>query len=130
MNGKEIFSLIALVFSILLAVCCSGCATKPAVVIDTGDIERLRYEYQQLRSQYDKLQSDYQRLTNESKFYADYYFNTTETIAKGIGEIGKLGIDSLSEIAKLRSYITIFRTIIDSIITGQQREGREDSQAD
>jgi prefoldin subunit 5 len=115
---------------ITIAIMVSGCKTGSPVVVDTGDIERLRSEYQQLRSEYERLQSDYKQLTDESKFYADYYRRATEAIGNGLAELGKLGNDSAGEIAKLRSYITVLRNIIQGIIEGQYGERQENPQAD
>jgi len=128
-NEKNIVAII-LSFVILLAVFCSGCTTRSPVIVDTGDIDKLRYEYKQLREEYNRLQSDYRQLTDDSKFYADYYRHTTETIGRGLEEIGELGNSSAGEISKLRSYIAVIRNIIKGIIAGQQREGQQDSQVD
>ena len=120
---------------VLLIVCavlslCTGCASKPAVVVDTGDIDRLRYELESLRGEYEHLQSDYRRLAVESQFYADYYRRTTAVIESGLGELSALGTDSAGEIQKLRSYVAILRNIINGIIAGEQGEGRQDTQTD
>lgn len=107
----------------------TGCTT-PAAIIDTGDIERIRYEYQQLRTEYDKLQSDYQRLANDSQFYADYYQHATEAITTGIAELAELGNDNATEIAKLRGYVIILRNIINDIIAREQRSESGQTQID
>jgi len=108
----------------------SGCGSQQPVVVDTGDIERLRYEYQQLRDEYSQLQQDYQRLAERSRFYAGYYQNATERIAAGADELAEIGRSNADEIATLRSNIAILRKIINGIAEGQQREGRQDTQAD
>jgi len=117
---------IVIVFFVLIAFGCSGCKTQQPVIVDTGNIERLRAEYQQLRDEYDKLQSDYQRTIADNKYYADYYQSATETIAAGTRELAALGASSAEEITKLRSYVAIFRIIINGIIEGQQGEGYKD----
>ena len=126
MSRKIIFNVLVLFIVFFILGLCSGCQTQSPVIIDSGDIERLRAEYNELRAEYDKLQSDYSRLVTESQFYAEYYKHTTEAIADGIRELSELGSDSLTEIAKLRSYITILRNIIDSINSGQSAEGQPD----
>jgi len=115
-HGFSIF-----LFIIVIGIACSGCKTQQPVVVDTGTIERIRSEYQQLRSEYERLQSDYNKLTEDSKFYADYYQSATATIATGIDELSKLGTDNAAEIAKLRSYVTILRGIVNGIIEGEKR---------
>jgi len=133
MNEKKIYItvfVVAVIIGFILAALFSGCKTGSPVVVDTGDIERLRSEYQQLRSEYERLQSDYKQLTDESKFYADYYRHATEAIGSGLAELDKLGNDSAGEIAKLRSYISVLRNIIQGIIEGQHGERQENPQAD
>jgi len=111
---------------ILSAFVCTGCTSQSATVIDTGDIERIRFDYQQLKTEYDKLQSDYQKLANDSQFYAEYYQHATEAITAGIIELTELGNNNATEIAKLRSYVTILRNIINDIITREyELERRE-----
>jgi len=104
------------------------CATRP-VVVDTGDIERLRLEYEQLRSEYSRLQQDHQRLIADQQFYAGYYRNATAAIESGIRELGKLGADSAGEIARIRANLAILRSIVNSIIAGERGEGRQDTEA-
>jgi cell division protein FtsL len=131
MPWKIIFSVLVLLFVICSALSlCTGCATQSPVVIDTGNIERLRYEYEQLRSEYDKLQQDYSRLVAESQFYADYYRNATAAIEAGIRELGELGTDSAGEIAKIRTNLAVLRNIINQIIAGQSGEGRQNTGVD
>jgi len=123
--------IILFVFICVISGLSIGCASKPEpVVIDTGDIERLRYQYEQLRSEYDKLQQDYSRLVAENQFYADYYRNATAAIADGIQELGELGTDSANEIARIRTNIAILRNIINNIIEGEHGEGRQDTGTD
>jgi len=130
MNAKIILGILALLFIVCAVLSlCSGCTTQP-IIVDTGDIERLRAEYRQLREEYNRLQQDHQRLIDDQQFYADYYRNATAAIETGIRELGELGTDSLSEIARLRSYIAILRSIVNNILEGEQREGRQDTQAD
>jgi len=130
--NEKVFRILFIFFGIvsLIAVwiVCSGCASKPAVIVDTGDIERLRSELEYYRGECDRLQRDNSRIIADGQFYADYYQSATEAIGAGIGELAVLGADSLSEIARLRSYITVLRNIVDSIIAGEQREGQQDSQ--
>ena len=108
----------------------SGCQSQRPVLVDTGDIERLRYEYRQLMDEYNKLQQDYQRLAERSQFYADYYQYATERIAAGTDELAKIGASSADEITKIRNNIAILRKIINGIIEGQQNEGRQNPQTD
>jgi len=131
MNEKLVIALfIAAIILGVISVCSTGCTTRPAVVIDTGDIERVREEYNQLREQYKRLESDYQRLTEENQFYVDYYRSTTAAIESGLDELSKFGADSAGEIQRLRSLVFVLRDIIYRIIEKQQREGQQDSQVD
>jgi hypothetical protein len=100
----------------------SGCKSDP-VIIDTGDIEKLRYEYQYLRDQYDKLRQDYNDLTESSKRYAEYYQSTTESIKSGLDQLSGYGTSSIGEIDRIREYLKILAGIINSIIEGQSGEG-------
>jgi hypothetical protein len=129
MGHNSHFVFIFCVFSLVLCFW-AGCKTQQPVIIDTGDIERLRYEYQLLREEYNQLQSDYSRLVFESKFYADYYSNTTAAIANGIAELGELENDNATEIAKLREYIAIVRNIIQGIIAREYAERPADFEID
>ena len=120
---------------VLFVVCavlslCTGCASKPAVIVDTGDIEQLRHELESLRSEYARLQQNYQQLADESQFYADYYRRATAVIESGLGELSALGTDSAGEIQKLRSYVAILRNIVNNIIAGEQGKGQQDIKAD
>ena len=108
-------------FLLLSAGIFSGCATKP-VVIDAGDTERVRFEYQQLRGEYEKLESDYKRLAEDSQWYVDYYRNATAAIESGLGELASIGADSAGEIQKLRILISILRNIVQSLIDAESEE--------
>ena len=131
MNVKKMGAIAGVIVLLIPALSlCAGCASKPAVTVDTGDIERLRYELESLRGEYDSLKQNYQQLADESQFYADYYRRATAVIESGLGELSALGADSAGEIQKLRSYIAILRNIVNNIIAGGQGEGRQDTQAD
>jgi transposase len=133
MNEKKLYFtvfIVAVIIGFTLAALLSGCETRSPVVVDTGDIERLRQDYRQLMDEYNKLKSDYAEFIEENQFYADYYRNTTAAIESGIDELIAIGNSQLTEIAKLRANITVIRKIINSIIEGQQKEGRENPQAD
>jgi hypothetical protein len=119
---NEMRKIIVFVFICLVSGLFFDCANRPAAVFDTGDFERLRYQYKQLRGEYNRLQSDYSKLVSESQFYANYYRNATEAIASGIRELGELGSDSIAEIAKIRANIAILRNIVQSIIDGESGE--------
>jgi prefoldin subunit 5 len=111
---------------VLLAVFYSGCQSKP-VVIDSGDFERVRSEYQQLREEYERLQSDYRQFAEGQQFYVDYYRNATARIESGLNELASLGADSSGEIQKLRSLINILRNIVQGIIDQESRTGTGNS---
>jgi len=130
--NEKVFVVIIIIAIILcvVSVCSTGCTTRPPVVIDTGNIERVREEYNQLREQYKRLESDYQQLTEEQQFYVDYYRSTTAAIESGLNELSKLGTDSAGEIQRLRSLVLILKDIIYGIIERQQREGQQNSQID
>jgi hypothetical protein len=133
MNEKKLFIAVfvaAVIIGFILTALFSGCATRSPVVVDTGDIERLRQDYRQLMDEYDRLKSDYAEYIEESQFYADYYRNTAAAIESGIEELIAIGNSQLTEIAKLRANIAILRKIINGIIEGQQRERRENSEVD
>jgi outer membrane murein-binding lipoprotein Lpp len=118
--GKIIIGILVVLFIICAMLSlCTGCASKPAIVVDTGDIEQLRHELESLRGEYDRLQSDYSRLADESQFYADYYRRATTILESGLGELGTLGADSAGEIQKLRSYVAILRNIVNNLISGE-----------
>ena len=120
-------------FFVMVSICAgfNSCKSQQsAVIVDTGDIGRLRSEYQQLRNEYDKLQSDYKRLVEDQQFYAEYYLNATAAIGSGLDELANIGTDSVAEIAKLRGYVAILRNIINAIIAGQQEERQQDSGVD
>jgi hypothetical protein len=119
-----------IILLIAVGIALSGCKTRSPVVIDTGDIERLRSEYQQLRNDYDSLKSDYAQFLEDSQYYVDYYRNATAAIESGIEELNAIGNNQLTEIAKLRANIAVLRKIILGIIEGQQREGQQNSQTD
>ncbi|MDR2923434.1 MAG: hypothetical protein LBU85_08860 [Treponema sp.] len=134
MNGEkkmvfENYLHIFLLF-VVIGIVLSGCRTQQPVIVDTGDIERLRYEYQQLRDEYDRLKQDYARLIADQQFYVDYYLNATTRIGQGIRELQEIGNSSAAEIAKLRSCIAIIRNIVNGIIEGQQGERQQDTQID
>src|SRR5215510_566994 len=99
-NRNNRFNSVLYIFSIVLCLGTIGCATQQPVIVDTGDIERLRHEYEQLRGEYNRLQQDHQRLVSESQFYADYYRNAAAAIETGIRELSELGADSAGEIAR------------------------------
>jgi hypothetical protein len=122
--------IIVFVFICIVSSLFIDCANKPAVIVNAGDFERLRYEFESFRNEYEKLQSDYSRLVAESEFYADYYRNATAAIEAGIRELNALGTDSANEIARIRTNTAILRNIIQSIITGEQREGRPNIKID
>ena len=121
---------IVLFILIGFSMCSVGCSSKPVVIVDTGDIERLRFEYQQLRAEYNQLQANYSRLITESKFYADYYSNATAAIASGITELDRLGSSMADDIAKLRGYNNILRNIVNNIIIGQSTERQSNIEID
>jgi uncharacterized phage infection (PIP) family protein YhgE len=122
--------IIIFIFAVILAIAGGSCASKPAVIVDTGDIERLRADYEQLRSQYESLQSDHSRLIAEQQFYADYYRHTTERIESGLQEIQRAGTENLDFIEQLRINIAILTRIINGIIAGEQGEGLENTKPD
>jgi prefoldin subunit 5 len=111
---------------VIIAFICAGagCKTQQPVIVDTGDIERLRAEYQQIRGEYERLQQDYQRLAENQQFYVDYYRNATERIGSGLDQLSELSADSAGEIQRLRGYATVLRNIINGIIAGEQGEGQ------
>ena len=128
-NNRIIFNSIFCIMAFTFCLWTTGCKTEP-VIIDTGNIERIRQEYNDLRTEYERLQSDYNELTANSKFYADYYQHATESIGIGLDELDRIGTDNAGEIEKLREYVTILRGIILSIIEGESGKSDKNIEID
>ena len=105
-------------FAVVLCLWGAGCQSKP-LVIDTADIDRHRFEYQQLRSEYERLQQDYRELAESNQFYAEYYRRTTEAINAGLEELSNIGASSATEIQRLRELVGVLRDIIQTIIDSE-----------
>jgi predicted nucleic acid-binding Zn-ribbon protein len=120
-----------ILFVIVIGIILSGCQqTKSAVIVDTGDIERLRQEYRQLMGEYSKLQSDYQRLAERSQYYAEYYQHATERIADGTRKLAEVNASGADEVTKLRKNLAIVRTIIHGLVNSESAEGSKDITTD
>jgi methyl-accepting chemotaxis protein len=104
------------------AVFFAGCRSQP-VLIDTADFERYRQESIRLRNDYARLQQDHRELTERSEHYANYYHHATERIAHAAGELRSLTASQLTEIAKLREYVTILRSIVQDIADTEHTKG-------
>ena len=102
----------------------TGCRTTgQPVVIDTGDIERVRHEFEQLGREHAALQQAYRELAEGSQFFIDFHRHTTAAIGSGLEEVHGLGTGSLAEIARLREFVAILRGIVQSIIDIEPRAG-------
>ena len=131
MKGRSVEGTIEMVKRILFVIVCvgifvfAGCRTQP-VIVDTGDIERLRHELVELGREHAQLQLAYRELAQSSQFFIDFHRNTAERIESGLGELSVIGTGSLAEIERLRGFVTVLRDIINGIISGEPEAGAND----
>jgi len=131
MSCKILFGILVLMLIVSAVISlCSGCSTQQPIIMDAGDIEQLRAECEYYRNEYNRIHRDYQRLIEDQQFYADYYQHTTAAINAGIEELAVLGADSLTEIARLRSYISVLKRIIFEILDGERTGQANDIETD
>jgi len=108
----------------------SGCTTQQPVVVDTGDIQRLQSQLEYYRGEFNRIQSENQRLTERSLEMAERNNEVAERVNQTSRELQSLGASTLDEVARLRGYVAILEDFFFDINTGQQREGRQDIEAD
>jgi len=94
----------------------TGCRTGQPMVIDTGDFERVRHEFEHLRGEHAVLQQAYRELAESSQFFIDFHRQATGRIESGLGELSELGAGSLTEIARLRELAGILGSVVQVII--------------